>query len=259
MAYRLGIVLSGGGVRGVAHLGVLAALAERGLEPDCVAGTSSGALVGAFYAASKPIEAALEFFREQSPFRLSRLSLRKPGFIDTEKVQHDLAEHFPDHRFETLDRRLFVVATDIVNAREVVFDTGPLVPAILASCSIPMVFTPTEIDGRLYADGSIVNNFPVEPVKGLCDVVLGSYVGPLEELERGDLDSSLEVLNRALDIGIHFAARRKFFDCEVLLSPPELARYGALETRNIPAIYRIGYEYAQARLDALEAALARCR
>ncbi|NJL29377.1 MAG: hypothetical protein HC897_16560 [Thermoanaerobaculia bacterium] len=117
MAYKLGIAFSGGGLRGVAHAAVLAALAEHDLEPDCISGTSSGALVGAFYAAGHSPEDIVDFFRQRSPFRLSKISLGKPGFIDTDKIRGDLADYFPDDRFEALGKRLFVTATDILAGR----------------------------------------------------------------------------------------------------------------------------------------------
>jgi len=83
MKHRLGIVLSGGGARGVAHVGVLKALTEHGIRPDCIAGSSSGALVGALYGAGYSPEEMLQFFVDKNPFRLSRLAVAGPGWIDT--------------------------------------------------------------------------------------------------------------------------------------------------------------------------------
>ena len=104
MRYRLGIVLSGGGSRGLAHAGVLRALVEKGIAPDCVSGTSAGALVGALYASGRGSEEILRFFDDANPFRLSRLALKKPGVIDSEKIVGAFERWFPEDSFAALAR-----------------------------------------------------------------------------------------------------------------------------------------------------------
>ena len=255
MTYRLGIALSGGGMRGVAHAGVLAALAEHGLEPDCVSGTSAGALVGALYASGHPPSAVMEFFRERSPFRLSNLSLGKPGLLDSEKVRDDLAHYLPDDRFEALDRKLFVTATDILAGRPAVFSTGPLISPLLASAAVPFLFSPVDVAGRLYCDGGIVDNFPVGELNGMCEVIIGSYVGPLVRAAREDLDSAFALTQRALDIGIYLNSRARFHMCDVLLSPPQLSRFRSFEGGHLDEIYEIGYRAASDQMGAIRAAL----
>ena len=99
MRYRLGIVLSGGGSRGLAHAGVLRALIENGIEPDCISGTSAGALVGALHASGRCSEEILRFFDDANPFRLSRVALRKPGVIDSEKLVGAFESWFPEDSF----------------------------------------------------------------------------------------------------------------------------------------------------------------
>lgn len=256
MTYKLGIAFSGGGVRGVTHAGVLAALLEHDLEPDCISGTSSGALVGAFFAAGQSPKQMLDFFQQRSPFKLSKISLGKPGFIDSEKIRGDLAIYFPDDSFEALGKRLFITATDLLAGRPVVFSSGPLISPILASASMPPIFSPVEFDGRVYADGGIVNNFPVEQLNGLCNVIIGSYVCPLGHVEATELDNTLAVSERALDIGIYLASRAKFHACDVLLCPSDLARFGTLDSRHINEAYEIGYRAASEQVEEIRKALA---
>lgn len=248
MQYRFGIVLSGGGSRGLAHVGVLRALAEEGISAECVAGTSSGALIGALYAAGFPTDEMIRFFKVANPLRLSKLALHKPGWIDSEKIGDDIAEWFPDDSFEALDRRLFVTATDLVSGKAEIFATGELVRPLLASASIPFVFTPVTIGGRRFADGGIVNNFPVEPVSGLCDMVLGVYVGPLSSADAKQLDSTFAVTQRALEIGMFHASKRKFHHADLVLSPPELANFSTFDTRRHEEIAEIGYRAARERM-----------
>ncbi len=255
MKHRLGIVLSGGGSRGIAHIGVLKALDEYGLSPDCISATSSGAIVGALYAAGYSSEKMLEFFKVKSPFKLSKFALGKPGFIDTGKSVADFLEYLPENSFEALPKRLFLTATDIVNARLEIFTSGSLIPAVLASSSIPMVFTPTEIDGRWFSDGGIINNFPVEPIRMLCDVLIGVYASPLRQVDRSALKNSLAVSHRAIEVGMYFSSKAKFHECDVFICPEELSRFGLFDTKHLGTILDIGYAATVERIETIRKAM----
>lgn len=249
---RLGLVLSGGGSRGLAHAGVLEALAENGILPDCISGASAGALVGALHFAGHRAESILEFFERTSPFRLSHLApFGKPGWIDTEKIVDDFREFFPDDSFEALGGELFVSATDLVNARLVVFSRGPLIRPLLASASIPLVFTPTPFAGTLFADGGILDNFPTKPLAGRCRVTLGVYASPLHEAERDELASSMAVTYRALEVGMFLASQRKFRHVDLMLCPRQLRDYRTFDLKHHREILDIGYRAASEQIDEI--------
>lgn len=251
----LGLVLSGGGARGIAHIGVVDALREHGIEPAYIAGSSSGAIIGALTAAGHDTATMLEFFQKASPFRFSVMTMRKAGLLDTAKVVDSFREYFPDS-FEELNLRLFLTGTDIINARLKIFESGPLIPAILASCSLPMVFTPTEVEGRWYVDGGVINNFPVEPLRGRCDVIVGHYASPLRSVTWDDLNGVLAVPERALEVGMWFASKEKFHQCDVLVRCPDLIRFSLFDTRNHREIFEMGRRATLERIDAIERALA---
>ena len=257
MEYGLGMVLSGGGSRGLAHVGVLKALGEEGVEPECLSATSSGAIVAALYAAGYSPEEMLEFFETKHPFRVSRLALGKPGLFDTDKVVADFLEYFPDDSFEALGKKVFMTATDIGHGRLEIFASGRLIPAVLASSSAPLVFTPTEIDGRLFSDGGVIDNFPVDPLFGLCSTILGVYASPLRRRDISELKSTLAVSMRALEVGMYYRSRDKFHQCDLLICPEELSRFGNFETRHYAEIMEIGYRAARARMGEILGLLAR--
>jgi len=257
MQYRLGLVLSGGGIRAVAQAGVLAALAEEGIAPDCISGTSAGALVGALHATGRTPLEIVDFFAQRSPFKLTNFALRKPGWLDTDKIVADFRHSFPDDSFAALDRRLFVTATDLVRARVEVFAAGPLIRPLVASSAVPFAFTPVAIDGRLFADGGILNNFPVEPLLGLCDTLLGIHVSPLPRLAARELGSSLAVAQRAFEVGMFHASQRQFHRCDLVLRPAGLERFGLFDVKDREEVYALGLAAGREALPEIRRLLAR--
>lgn len=151
-------------MRGWAHIGVLSVLERYGLRPGVVAGCSAGALIGAFYAFGYSVEQMKQLMREQRTRALFSLRFDGQGLISNEPLREYLQYHLQDCRFEDLSVPFYVVATDLESGKEVVFNQGPVVDAILASSAIPGIFAPVEINGRLLVDGGLCNNVPVSPL-----------------------------------------------------------------------------------------------
>lgn len=253
--HSLGIVLSGGGSRGIAHIGALRALRENGIEPDCIAGVSAGAVVGALYAAGHSPAKMMEFFEAVDPYRLNNVSFAKPGILDTQKLVPEFRRYFPVDSFEGLPRRLRILATDLFSGERTIFESGPLILPVLASSSVPMVFSPTEINGRWYSDGGIIDNFPVELVTGCCETVLGVHVSPLREMAHTELTTSLSVLERAMEVGMFAKALDKFEQCDLVIQPMDLTRFGMFDTKHYTDIESAGYAATQARMTEIKQAL----
>ncbi|MCB9082169.1 MAG: patatin-like phospholipase family protein [Lewinellaceae bacterium] len=246
---KTGLVLSGGGVRGVAHIGVLKALSEHQITIDIVAGASAGAIVGAFFSAGYTWKEILAFFKETSFFKVSHYAFGKPGFIDSEKFAKTLHEYFPEDDFQALKKPLFVSATDILKGKSELFSSGPLVSAILASAAFPVVLTPVQRDGKLYADGGILNNFPVEPIRPEVEQLIGVLVNPLPEVEISDIKNSMDVLERAYELSIAKQSVDKLDQCDIVIYPQDLEQIYTFDTRQIDRVFDIGY---QAGIQALE-------
>lgn len=251
--HALGLVLSGGGSRGIAHIGVLRALLERGIEPDCIAGVSSGAIVGALYAAGHSPAKMFEFFRRTDPFRFANVAgLSKPGIWDTMKYVPAFRRYFPDDSFGKLKRKLRILATDLLRGEGVVFEQGPLILPVLASSSVPMVFSPTEINGRWYGDGGIIDNFPVRLLLGRCERIIGVHVSPLRDVRAVELGNSLSVLERSLEIGMYARAQEDFSRCDLVIRPRDMLRFGMFETKRLAEIEAAGYEETVQALAGIE-------
>lgn len=245
-----GLVLSGGGVRGAAHLGLMKALEEYDIVPDYISGSSMGAIVGAFYAAGYSYQENLNFLKRTPLFALERFSFKKPGLIDTESFYDTFLEYFPEDRYEALQKTLVTCVTDLVRGRSKFFLKGPLIRTILASAAFPGMLSPVVIDERIYADGGIVNNFPVEPLLGYCDKIIGCYVNPLKKVKPEELTSSSAILERSYQIGRNSMTESKFHHCDLLITPSSLNQYGTFNMNQIDEVFDIGYETASAALQA---------
>lgn len=241
----IGLVLSGGGARGVAHIGVLKAIEELGIKITHISGTSAGAIVGAMYAAGNSWEVIFKFFKEVSVFNYRRYAINKPGFIDTLKFYKDFEGFFKNDDFASLEKKLFVTATNLIDGKINVFSSGELIRPVLASASFPGIFTPIPIKNGIYVDGGILNNFPVEPLIPKCDKIIGVFVNPLGTIQIEDLSHSYQILNRSLQISLGNQSLHKFKHCDFVISPAGLTKFGIFDLKTLDAIFEIGYREAK--------------
>lgn len=248
-AKSIGLVLSGGGIRGMAHIGLIKALQENGLEANFVAGSSVGALVGALYANGNSIDDMLQFFGDTPLFQYNFFAINKPGFIDTERYFNIFKGYFPQNSFESLEKQLYVAATNLLKGEEKMFSSGELIKPLLASAALPPVFSPVKINEILYADGGVMNNFPKEYVEEKSDFVIGSNVSIAGEVRKKDLRNSLQLAGRVTGLMIYAASHRKLKECDLSIEPRELEKIGVLDKKGIQKAFTIGYDHASKAID----------
>ncbi len=244
------MVLSGGGVRGMGHIGMLKALEERGIEASVISGSSVGALVGALYAGKSDLKDMLAFFKETPLFKYNFLTINKPGLVDTERYYPIFKEYIPFPDFESLHRELYVIATNLQKGVEEVFSKGELIMPLLASAALPPVFSPVEMNKMLYADGGIMNNFPSEPLKGKADFIIGSNVSLVREVSKKEISSSLQLASRTTSLMVYAINRQKIRSCDIVFEPAELEHIGVFDKKAIEKAYAIGYDHASRVLDS---------
>ncbi|MEX0900050.1 MAG: patatin-like phospholipase RssA [Gammaproteobacteria bacterium] len=176
---RIALVLGGGAARGWAHIGVIRALAEAGVRPHLVCGTSAGALVGAAYASGK-LDQLEEWIRSLGNFDMLGLldsGFAKGGVIHGAKLMATFGQLIASRNIEDLPVEFAAVATDIESGREVWMREGSLTTAVRASIAIPGVFAPVNVDGRWLVDGGLVNPVPVSLARALgADIVIAVNV-----------------------------------------------------------------------------------
>ena len=246
----LGLILSGGGMRGAAHIGAIKALEEHGVFPTHIAGTSAGAIVGALYAYGYSWEEMLSFFKKVNVLDIMKYALNKPGFIDAEKFYPDFKAYLKNDDFSFLKKKLSITATNILDGKLEIFDKGELIKPVLASAAFPGVFAPVKINDSYYVDGGSLNNFPVDLLKIKCDKIIGVYVNGFDAVTINDLKHSHNVVERAFKLKSVIEDKEKFSDCDLLIDPKELSKYGTFDKKHLNTIFEIGYNATKKELAA---------
>jgi NTE family protein len=241
---KLGICLSGGGVKGVAHLGILQYLIENEIDPEIISGTSAGAIVGAFYARGIPPKEILKVFKEINIFRIPHLAIGRAGIFNLYRLRTQLEPYFPKGDFTDLKKELHIHTTNLMSGGEEVFTTGDLIKSVFASSAIPFIFAPVEIKEMLYTDGGVCNNFPIESIRKRCELLIGINVEGVTNKNQKDLGNTIRVIERAMEILIDKSSREKSGECDIYIDFPELSKYSILDFSKMDEIFKIGYEKA---------------
>lgn len=235
------MVLSGGGARGIAHVGALKGLQKMGITPSSISGTSAGAWCGAFYASGIFYDDVLKIIANTKIFRLQNLAFRKNGLMKKDFLIEVLRKNLPVHQFEKLTIPLFVCTTDFEKSCQLIFNSGDLIFPLAASASIPLLFQPVHFQGTHLVDGGLLNNLPVEPLQNHCDKIIAVNVNPISIQK--ETKSWKELIERSVQISVENTSEIRKPLCHLVLEPPELSQYGLLEFDKAEEIARIGFEF----------------
>jgi NTE family protein len=238
---EVNLVLCGGGHKGVAHIALLEYLERNNIKIKAISATSSGALVAILYCSGERPQQILDFFKTTPVFKYTWVNPLKYGLFDTEKYVEVLEKRIK-HRFEDLDIPLIVNATNIEENRVDYFSTGSVIKPILATCAFPAVFSPVSIAGKLYADGGVMDNFPIEPFLDEDTPIIGSYVNTPSIKTPKELNSILKVTNHANTLLLEAANTYKFPQTFHTFQIP-VGDYGVFDSKKIDEIYAVAKEY----------------
>ena len=282
---KIALVLSGGGAKGFAHIGVLKVLEEVGIRPDIITGTSMGSIMGALYAVGysaselSQINAGANWnhlltdketlpkvaMEEKSeswkyifeiPIREKRIGLPS-GLIQGQHLEDRFSELFwpltDQQDFDSLPIPFHCMSVDVISGKVVEHKSGDLVKSIRASMAIPTIFAPVEMDSMLLVDGGVARNFPVEEALNMgADIVIGVYVGFQEDVTAGDLNSMTAILSRSIALGGIVDARQQFKKVDILITP-DLGKFTVGDFSSGPIIEALGEEAARKKYSELKA------
>lgn len=243
----VGLALSGGATLGAAHVGIFRALEERDVAVDRLAGTSIGAVAAALYAFRTPLAEIEEIALEMSWLSISSFRPSRLGLLANRRLGDVLHEAIGDPRLEDAAVPLAVVATDIARGERVVLDSGPVVPAVMASACVPGIFQPVEHAGRMLVDGGLVENLPGSAVRDLgARSVIGADLNTHRSYQRPD--DLVDVILNATDIAINNATRLQAADAIDLHIAPALSSYGRLRSQRGAQLIEEGCRAGRAAL-----------
>lgn len=236
---KVGLALGGGAVLGAAHIGVLKALKESDISIACLAGTSVGAFIGAFYAFGMEWEEIDGIARDLKWLDVSRISISQYGMLSNKKLGEQIIEHIGDVSFDQAMIPLAMVATDISTGKEVILSDGSVASAVMASSCIPGIFVPVEIDGRILVDGGIVENVPVTPLQKMgADFIIGVDLNSVRRDEKPQ--NIVEVLMRSFHY-LRMSATRLQTEKADLLIQPDLSDFNTYDVDQANDLFEAGY------------------
>lgn len=252
---KIGLALGGGGAKGLAHVGVIKVLKYAGIPIDYIAGTSMGAIVGGWYAATEDIEFLEEFFlklKTRDIFPLGEILRKKDGALFRgDSVLRLLEKNFGSRKIEDCKIPFAAVATDVKNGDEVVLNKGKLADALRASSALPAVFSPVEIGGLVLFDGGLANPVPADVVRKMgADYVIAVDVSSrwiTSPEEAVSAKSIFEAMSAALSVIEYQLAKSVLEEADIVLRPPVLS-FSWLDFGCAADIIRIGREEAKAHL-----------
>ena len=237
----IGIALSGGGARGISHLGVLKALNEANIYPDIISGTSAGAIIGALYSAGHSPDDCLKIVKETNVLSVFSPSFSWKGLLRIDKLGKILKDYLPT-TFEELKIPMTVAATDINEGVIKYFSDGPLIPTILASSCIPVIFKPVIIEGASYVDGGILNNLPAEAIRSKVDSIIGISCNPNGKVS--GLSNAKVLMERSALLAINGNTMKSRAICDAFIEPQNLVRFSGFNLSQAQDIFDEGYNYA---------------
>lgn len=280
---KVGVVLSGGGAKGFAHIGALRVIEEAGIPIDYIAGTSMGSIIGGLYAVGYDPDMMQKLCTEQDwdliikdqiprkfmplekrinerhylltmPYKNGKLKLKR-SLIDGMYVNMLLTRlvmpAYQERDFSKLPVPFLCIATDMISADPVEFTSGSLAQSIRSSMSIPFLFEPVDYEGYLLCDGGLTNNFPVRNVRDKgTDIIIGVDL----EIVKSDpevLDNSLKVLERLISVVSQDESNKAREECDILIRP-DIGKANMMSFNDFSPIIRCGEEGAREKYSELK-------
>lgn len=238
--YKTGLVLSGGGTRGFAHLGIIAALQERHIFPDVISGVSAGAIVGAFIAAGKSPEEVLEIFKRGWFFQYTKIHLPVDGLLKLDGVKEIIKKEIEADRIEDLKLPFYICVSNLNKGTVEYRNSGPLGETVLASSSIPVLFAPVSLGRDVYVDGGLMDNIPIDPIKNQCDTLIVSNISPINPTAK--MKNLMQIAMRTVYMSVNQKLEEIKKHIDVYIEPKGIDKYDMFLRKHADELFEIGYQ-----------------
>ncbi len=237
--YNIGIVLSGGGARGFAHLGILQALKERGIEADIYSGVSAGAIISAFIANGKSPKETHKILKEYDLFEYSNIQLTTKGLFSLNQLKSKIKTNLTVNKIEELNKPIYIAITNLNEGTVEYVNEGEIDIYLLASASIPIIFPPVEINDKSYSDGGVMDNLPVAPLINKCKKIIGINISPVTTVDK--IGNLISIATRVFNIHVDSTVKDSIPSCDVYIEPKGIEKYDLLKNNHADELFELGY------------------
>lgn len=244
--YKFGIALSGGGARGILHLGVLEALQKYGIHPEIISGTSMGALIGVFYASGMEPMQILEVVKSGKLHRMINWKLPSNGLLDINKARNLLEKHIPADDFSCLKKPFYCTVSNLNEGTTEIKSSGKLFQWVLASASIPVIFEPQVIDGITYVDGGLFNNLPSASIRDQCRYLIGVHVN--RNIPEENISGLQAIAERTFRLVFALNVKESMALCDFVIDPPQTRLYNTFDFGKADELFKIGFDETERRI-----------
>lgn len=238
--YHTGLVLSGGGTRGFAHLGIIAALYEKGIQPDVISGASAGSIVGAFIAAGKSPEETLKIFTKGWFFQYTKAHIPVDGLMKLDGLKEIIEKEISAKNIEDLALPFYVGISNLNKGIAEYKNSGPLGETVLASCSIPVLFAPVKLGRDVYVDGGVMDNIPIEPIKNDCEKLVVSNITPINP--KANMKNLVQIATRLVYMSVNVKIEEIKKQASYYIEPPGIDKYDILLRKHANELFELGYK-----------------
>lgn len=241
---KFGIAFAGGGAKGFAHIGVMMALEKFGINPGVQSGVSSGSIAAVLYGAGLSPNDIIDCFAEFQKFGdYTEWSVPRSGFFKLDRFGKLLDSWLPVKNLEDLKIPTVVCATNIEKGVSIGWSKGEIVPRVLASCSIPIIFQPVRINGSHYVDGGVLRNLPAWAIRKYCKVLIGSNCSPLDRNFKYK-SSIVDITERTFQLMSKANCLQDIGLCDYVIMHESVIKSKTFELSSLKRNVRLGYESA---------------
>lgn len=241
----VGIALSGGGAKGFSHIGVLKAFEHFGIRPDVLSGVSAGSIAASLYGAGLTPDDIIQCFTEASSFGdFTEWAIPKKGFMKLDRFGKLLDSWLPVKKLEDMKIPTIICATDFDHAKSVGWGKGDIVPRVIASCSIPIIFHPVKINGVNYVDGGVLRNLPAWAIRDYCSTLYGSNCSPFQKGSEDYTSSIIDIAYRTYHLMSKANVAQDLRLCDYVINVERVSGVKTFDLKSIHHGVASGYEAA---------------
>jgi NTE family protein len=251
---RYGLALSGGGARGLMHLGVLQAMNDRNFYPAAISGTSMGAIVAAFYAMGIEPYDVLNIIKDRSnqikAIKIRMKHRKATGLFKIALLEKNLIKFAPADDFAALKIPIYISVSNLTTGKNEIHSKGKFIDYVIASASIPILFETRQINGHHYVDGGLTKNMAVQVLTEKTDKIIGVHSNYISE--NHEIKNIKDVAERCFQLSIFNTVKNELSYCDYLIDPPEVRQFSTFDFLKAERIFEIGYREGLKFLENLE-------